>query len=262
MLNNKEWIWIGATIAVVVAVVVVIVRSQLSAAPNIDDDDLCPDKRHLTGQIAIVLDPSDSLHYTQRAAARDRILHFMESVPQYTDIKLYALLENERERSNVEFRVCVPGDPDDTNPWIENPEIERRRYKEKFRDPLDQHLEELLGGSGALASPILKTIQDVAVDAFPPTDPPLPRQLILVSDMVQHSSDMSFFEGSLDFLDLINNPNYPTMQVDLEGVEVTIFFLRRRGLAGRIQARPIQEFWDEYFLDQGARQPSWNRVTG
>ena len=261
MPDKKEWIWIAVTVVVVVAVVAVVVRSQLSAAPDIDAE-LCPDERYLAGRIAIVLDPSDSLHYTQQADARDRILHFAESAPEYTEIRLYVLSENERQRSSVRFRVCAPADPDQVGRFRGNPEMARRQYDEDFRDPLDRHLEELLAGPGALASPILKTIQDVAVDAFPPTDSPLPRQLVLVSDMVQHSSDMSFFEGPIDFVALGNHPDYPTMRVDLEGVDVTVFFLRRRGLAGRIQARPIQEFWDEYFLDQGARQPQWNRVTG
>ena len=143
-----------------------------------------------------------------------------------------------------------------------NPDIARRRYEEEFLGPLDEHLAELLAGPGALASPILKTVQAMAVDAFQPPDFRLPRQLIIVSDMVQHSEDWSFFRDPLDFSALAGHPDYPTMGVDLDGVNVSVFFLARRGMAGRIQAGPIREFWDEYFLDQGARQPQWNNVTG
>lgn len=252
---------IGA-IAVFMAIAV---YASLSVPPKLDPN-LCPEKESdVAGQIAIVLDPSDSLDYTQRADARARVLGQIEATREYTEIQLYELSRDERQPPQMKFRVCAPEHPDQIN-WFErlrkNRDIARRRYEEEFIEPLARHLDELLAGPDALASPILKTIQDVTVDAFQPPDSRLPRQLILVSDMVQHSADMSFFEDPIDFRLMGQSSDYPTMQVDLEGVEVTIWLLARRGIAGQIQARPIREFWDEYFLDQGARQPQWKRVTG
>ena len=260
--RKKEWRYVAWAVVAAVILVVILVFSQLSAPPDLDAA-FCPENQSdLAGQIAVALDPSDSLHYTQQADARARVLRELEAVPEYTEIRLYRLSRDERQPARMEFRICTPTHPDRVTRWGGNPDIARRRYEEEFLGPLDEHLAELLAGSGALASPILKTVQDMAVDAFQPPDFRLPRQLIIVSDMVQHSEDWSFFRDPLDFSALAEHPDYPTMGVDLDGVNVSVFFLARRGMAGRIQAGPIREFWDEYFLDRGTRPPQWNRVTG
>ena len=265
--KKKDQRGIIMLISIGAMLIVYLVYGYFSAPPNLDDM-LCPENTtdYLTGQIAIVLDSSDSLDYTQRTDARARVLRQLEAAPEYTEIQLYELSRDERQPARMEFRVCAPENPNKIN-WFDrlrkNRRIAKQQYEEEFIEPLESHLDELLAGPDALASPILKTIQDVAVDAFQPPDSRLPRQLILVSDMVQHSADMSFFEDPIDFRLLGQSPDYPTMQVDLEGVDITIFLLSRRGIAGQIQAsRPIRKFWDEYFLDQGARQPQWKRVTG
>ncbi len=255
-----------AIIIVVGLFIIYAVYESVSAPPALDTKTLCPENASdLTGQIAVALDPSDSLHYTQQVSARTRVLRALETAPEYTEIRLYQLSWDERQPARMEFRICAPAHPDQIG-WFEglskNRDIARRRYEEDFIAPLDQRLQGLLAGAGSMTSPILKTVQDVAVDAFQPPDSRLSQQLILVSDMVQHSEDMSFFRDPVDFMTLAGHPDYPTMRVDLDGVNVSVFFLARRGMAGRIQAGPIREFWDEYFLDQGARQPQWNSVPG
>ena len=263
--KKKDRWGIIAIISVVVAFIIYAVYAYVSASPALDAA-LCPENESdLTGWIAVALDPSDSLHYTQQVSARTQVLRELETVPEYTEIRLYELSRDERQPARMEFRICAPAHPDQIG-WFEglrrNPDIARRRYEEDFIAPLEQHLQGVLAGAGSMTSPILKTVQDMAVDAFQPPDSRLPRQLIIVSDMVQHSEDWSFFRDPVDFMALAGHPDYPTMRVDLDGVDVSVLFLARRGMAGRIQASPIREFWDEYFLDQGARQPQWYRVTG
>ncbi len=241
------------------------IYSSFSAPPNLDDA-LCPENNSdWAGQTAIVLDPSDSLHYTQQIDARNRIVQHLETLSEYTEIRLYRLSRAGRRIAQMEFRICAPLHPDEID-WLQglsrNRNIARQQYEEDFIEPLKRHLDEILSGPGALVSPILKTVQDVAVDAFQPPDAQFSRELVLISDMVQHSSDMSFFDDPVDFMTLANHPDYPTIRVDLEGVDVTVFLLARRGMAGRIQAGSIREFWDEYFLDQGTGTVQWIRVTG
>ena len=263
--KEKDLRGIIAIISVILLIIVYAVYASLSAPPALDDA-LCPEnERDLAGQIAVAIDPSDSLHYTQQADARAKVLRLLEAADEYTEIQLYELSRDERQPALMVFRICTTARPDQIG-WFEglrkNREIARRRYEEEFIGPLGLHLDELLSGPGSMASPILKTVQDMAVDAFQSTDSRLPRRLVIVSDMVQHSEDMSFFRDPVDFMVLAGHPDYPTMRVDLDGVNVCVFFLARRGMAGRIQATPIQKFWDEYFLDQGARSPKWNRITG
>ena len=262
--KDDRWGKLVIFLAVVIFIVCAVLVS-LSAPPALDAE-LCPENASdLTGQIAVALDPSDSLHYTQQVSARTQVLREIKTAPEYTEIRLYELSRDERQPARMEFRICAPAHPDQIG-WFEglrkNRDIARRRYEKDFIAPLEQRLQGLLAGSGSMTSPILKTVQDMAVDAFQPPDSRLSRQLILVSDMVQHSEDWSFFRDPVDFTVLAGHPDYPTMGVDLDGMNVSVFFLARRGMAGRIQAGPIREFWDEYFLDQGARQPQWYSVTG
>lgn len=262
---NPWYIVLGvASVLILIAVIALGQRgSQRIDSENCLQDDDPP------AQVVVLLDPSDSLSTVQRRSVASRLVEVLEgSMPERAEIRLYTIARAGRREAAPEMRVCVPPHPDSIGTleklWS-NPTILRREYTLRFQDPLQERLNALLDVPSDSVSPIVEAIQAAVVDAFQPRGASIARHVLVVSDMVQNSSDLSFFQETPDFGAFARNPNYETLKVDLNGVHVTVFLLARRGNTGRMQAADMRTFWEEYFLDRGADEgarPRWIPIEG
>lgn len=230
------------------------------------DADNCPEDGRYAAQIAILVDPSDTLTHVQEGSGAPRVLEAIDDgAPETAEIRVYTVGRAGRGGPGAVLRVCKPAHPDDVSSVTGNPRLAERRYRDEFIAPLRQTLATLLNARGDSISPIVEAIQVAAVSAFQPRSADIPRQLLVVSDMIQNSGNLSFYRDSVDFGPLSRDPDYGTLRVDLSGVEVSVFLLARRGGAGRIQGGTLRRFWEDYFLDQGASplaRPRWIPVEG
>ncbi len=226
----------------------------------------CPEDGDYAAQIAILVDPSDTLTSVQEGSGAPRVLEAIENgAPETAEIRIYTVGQAGRGNTRPVFRVCKPTHPDNVSSLSGNPQLAERRYRDEFLGPLEQALATLLNVEGDSISPIAEAIQVAAVSTFQPRAADMPRQLLVVSDMIQNSGSLSFYGDPVDFGPLSRSPDYGTLRVDLAGVEVSVFLLARRGRAGRIQAGTLRRFWEDYFLDQGASplaRPRWIMVEG
>lgn len=264
------YIVVGWVVLIVVSVLVVIAlfvwgqREPVRVdSANCLQDDAPP------AQAVVLLDPSDSLSTVQRRSVASRLVEVIKgSMPERTEMRLYTVARAGRREAAPEMRVCVPPHPDSVG-TIEalgsNRRILEREYSQGFRDPVEERLNALLDVPSDTVSPIVEAVQAAVVDAFQPRGGSIPRHVLVVSDMVQNSPDLSFFREAPDFGTFAKNPAYRTLRVDLNGVQVTVFLLARRGIAGRLQAGQLRAFWEDYFLDAGAEaeaRPRWVPVEG
>ena len=254
----------GVVIAGLVLVLVgIFVWGQMGDGPGLDHAN-CPEDASYAAQIAILVDPSDSLTAVQRSVV-PRILETIElDAPETAEIRVYALARAGRGDTTSVLRTCVPAHPDGVSSFRGNPRIAAREYAE-FSTSLRTELSTLLNVQGDIVSPLVEGIQVAVVNAFQPRTSDTPRQLMIVSDMLQNSPAMSFYREAVDFGSLSLNPDYGTLRVDLSGVEVSVFLLARGGEAGRLQLGNMRRFWEDYFLDQGAHptaRPRWINVEG
>ena len=240
-----------------------LVWGQMSGGPRLDSVN-CPEDGNYAAQIAILVDPSDSLTSVQRSVV-PRILEAIElDAPETAEIRVYALSRAGRGDTASVLRMCVPGHPDGVSSLTGNPQIAAREYEE-FYTSLQRDLSALLDVQGDIVSPLLEGIQATVVNAFQPRTSSTPRQLLIASDMLQNSPALSFYREPVDFGSLSRNPDYGTLRVDLSRVEVSVFLLARGGEAGRLQGANMRRFWEDYFLDQGAHpaaRPRWVNVEG
>lgn len=256
---------IGGVLIAISALVLagIFVWNQMNTGPDLDSAN-CPEDRRYAAQISILIDPSDSLTTVQRSVI-PRILETIEfDAPATAEIRIYPLAQAGRGDSTSVLRACVPAHPDGVSPITGNPQIAAREYEE-FSTSVRGELSDLLDAQEDSISPLLEGIQVAVVSAFQPRTSNMPRQLMIVSDMLQNSQTMSFYREAIDFGSLSRNPDYSTLRVDLSGVEVTVFLLARGGEAGRIQDENMRQFWEDYFLDQGAHpaaRPEWINVEG
>ncbi len=248
----------------VLLTLVVLGQSQDAAK----DDDHCLVGAQPAAQAVVLLDPSDELSGVQQLSAAPRVIDALEGLPESAEIRVYAVARAGRGDAAPEYRICKPRDPAGIGRleslWV-NRDLARRRYRREFLDPVEEALGALLGAAGDTASPIVEAIQTASVDAFQPRDAAIERHLLMVSDMVQHSADLSFFRETPDFGAFAGDPAYQTLRVDLDGAEATVFLLARRDRAGRIQGARLEAFWEDYFVDQEAdlrARPRWVLVEG
>lgn len=263
--DQKGLILIAGAIAVLAMILVIGLRPSVELG-----DDLCPvDEKKMTDRIAIIIDPTDTLNTRQSSDAVSEVLRLIESAPQFAEISLHEVHSSD----NTSFRICKPAHHDSIGFFEQlyvNQDFVERDYTENFKDPLLVKLEDLLTETGSSESPIIRTIQTISIDAFGSFNGVGQRQVIIVSDMVQHSDDWSFFRDPLDFDALSRHQNYRTMKSRHLGKEnnqgkaiITVLLLARRGQAGFIQQKNnFMDFWKEYFIDQGAENLSWEYITG
>lgn len=262
-------IWYGALSVVAVAAIIALFVWGQRPPLRIDSDSCLLDDAP-PAQVAVLLDPSDSLSTVQRRSVASRLVEVLErSMPERTEIRLYTIARAGRRDASPEMRVCVPPHPDSLGAFEGrlwgNRTIIEREYSRDFRDPLYARLITLLDVPSDTVSPILEAVQAAVVDAFQPRGASIPRHVLVVSDMVQNSSDLSFFREAPDFGKFARNPTYGTLSVDLNGVRVTVFLLARRGTAGRLQMGELRVFWEDLFLDLGAdagARPQWVPIEG
>ena len=254
----------GVAIAALVLVLVsMFVWGQIGGGPVFDQVN-CPEDGSYAAQIAVLVDPSDSLTTVQQSVV-SRIVETIEfDAPETAEIRVYALSRTGRGDTASALRTCVPPHPDGVSSFTGNPQIAAREYEE-FTMTLQGELSALLDVRSDVVSPLIEGIQVAVVNAFQPRTSNTPRQLLIVSDMLQNSPAMSFYREAVDFGPLSRSPDYGTLRVDLSGVEVSVFLLARGGEAGRLQAGNMRRFWEDYFLDQGAHpaaRPRWVNVEG
>ncbi|HEV3111394.1 MAG TPA: hypothetical protein VGY99_12955, partial [Candidatus Binataceae bacterium] len=135
-----------------------------------------------------------------------------------------------------------------------NPQLIGKRWKMKFIEPLNKQLDTMLRGSGSKDSPIMESIQVVGVSVFdtPAFHDLADKRLVIVSDMLQNTAGYSQYRGDESYSRFCTSGYFLKVRSNLEGVDVTILYLRRTDVR-HLQGKRHLEFWENYFSDAKAR---------
>ncbi|MXX75990.1 MAG: hypothetical protein F4210_12710 [Holophagales bacterium] len=159
--------------------------------------------------------------------------------------------------------VCHPGDPEKASEWTENPRLIRRRLEERFRQPLEALFRELLGREEAPTSPLMESVQSVAVSYLGREEyMDIPKRLTLVSDLMQHSEYLSFFRQPVDYDAFARSHGADALSTDLRGTAVEILFVQRRAHGRLSDTRSLIDFWERWIEDQGGFVERVVRIDG
>lgn len=204
---------------------------------------------------AILVDRSDPITPLQQQQILQEIQNQIKKAQEGDRFDLFVA---EGDGVNVlapAISLCRPRQ--DANELYQNPEIIQRTFEERFVRVLDVELKKLLESSSRPNSPILESIKAVAVASFSGLEAGIPKRLLIVSDMIQHSSLNSHYRGEVVFDDLARRPEWRALQANLTSVEVTVLYLLRPG-ARRPGGRPIQDrghqlFWERAIPASGGQ---------
>jgi hypothetical protein len=236
------------------------VYSTTARPPTLDRSSLCPvdGPRSIT---VILLDPTDEIPEIAKREVKTVMVDMAETLPDYGLLEI-RLLDPKVAGGRSIFARCNPGDGTGLSEYTANPRLARKRWMDGFRQPLDDALENGFRPAPGKSSPIMETVQRIAVERFTGRAAEnVPKSLVLISDMLEHEPDYSHYAGDLSYGRFKASRAYKKVQTDLHDAEVLIYYIQRR------TAKPINSvdhirFWAEWIRDNKGRLKQANKLQG
>lgn len=222
----------------------------LRGAAEVDPDSLCP-KVGPTMVLAVLVDATDTLSSHQRVVIAGRLRERILGLPDGALVLLALVTPEPDAEPAILFRRCKPRDGGDASEIHENPRLIQERFTTGFVRPLETALAALVNTSESSSSPIMESLQGVVVNAFPFGSRTGNSELLVISDLLQHSEAFSFYRSE-DWGAFSRSQAFDRLSRNLANVDVVLYQLPRPG-AVPLEAKAILEFWANYFDVQGAR---------
>jgi len=217
---------------------------------NIDSSTFCQ-KNILPQSTVILIDHTDRINPTQRAALEARLWDIANAVPKNGSIKVFSVDQVKNSVLTPEIELCNPGDEEDVDELTGNKRLAHNRYEDRFRKPIGQLLNKVFDEETASQSPIMEALQSVVVTSFIGSkNNASQKKLVLVSDLLEYTPEFSLYKSVPTFDEYKRSSHWPRVKSDLAGVDVEIFFLHRAGLEKQTSA--LVKFWVDFFTAQGA----------
>ena len=230
-----------------------------------DEETMCPESgpSRIT---AILVDTTDRVASVSRADILGRLDDLVEN--SETDEMIVAYESQPISEAvgsgplEALLTVCNPGDPDEASELTRSPALIRRRLEERYRRPLERVFQDLLDRLQAPETPLMENVQAIAVTQFSRNRyDGLSKRLVLVSDLLQHSDNLSFYGGLPDYASFSRSPGADALRTDLNGVEAEILLIQREVHESLGGARRVIAFWERWMADQGGQITRVRRIA-
>lgn len=257
--NQSAIVKIVAAIAVVGAVVFIYLRVQASHL-SLDEVTLCPAKP--TSVTVLLVDVTDPMNTAQRQDFMNQLARLKNSIPRYGELVVSKVDPTDANLLSPIITRCNPGTAADVNEATGDPAFVQKQWSDGFDKPLQASFERLATASGSERSPILESIQSVALTEFQkPGREDVPRRLVVASDLLQNTGEISFYRGLPDPREFTSSAAFRRARTDLRGVEVELWMLERSDAAST-QPRSLADLWDRVITEQGGDLKRVYNVSG
>src|SRR5579863_2307146 len=136
----------------------------VSRPPKLDQVSLCPVDGPRS-EAVVLLDSSDEIPDIAKREIRTALVDRAETLADYELLEI-RLLDPKTPGGKMIFSKCNPGDGADLSEYTANPRLARQRWLDGFRQPLDAALDAGFRPLPGKTSPIMATIQQIAVERF------------------------------------------------------------------------------------------------
>jgi hypothetical protein len=213
-----------------------------------------------TGHFVLLLDKTDPLTFTQRAALEVFVKDLIEKrVPEGSLVSVFALGADYKESAEPVVELCNPGTEAGKSENTSNLKKLRQQYEQKFAQPLKRQIDKLVATEAGQTSPIFEMLQLVAINGFRKNNTTGERRLIVISDMLHNTDELSMFKERLDLQTFYDSPYAKRVHLDLRGVNVELHYLMNYP---QLQTKRNAVFWEGYFDKAGARVIDVRPVEG
>ena len=228
--------------------------------PALDPSSLCPiDGPHSV--TVVLLDSTDDIPEIAKRQVRTALVDMAETLPAHGFLEI-RLLDSNTSGGRSIFQKCNPGDGSDLSEYTSNPQLAKKRWMDGFRQPLDDALEAGFRPLPGKISPIMETVQRIAVDRFTGRLAEyIPKSLVLISDMIEHAPDYSQYTGDLSYERFKASRAYQKVRTDLHGANVQIYYIQR--MSGKpINSAEHIRFWADWIRDNNGRLKRASKLQG
>ena len=218
----------------------------------------CP-KGNLDSVTLVLIDLTDPINPVQAAALRNALLEVRDSIPQYGRLEIYPLSSAKQTAIPPLFAACNPGNGRDvSSPLSGNAQLADRIWQKQFADKIDAIIAKVETLPPEQNSPILEAIQSVSVTGFgaPTAQTAASKRLILVSDMLHYTPELSMYNGAPQFDEFRASQYYLRVKPDLRGAKVDVYLIVRE-TKHAAQQPPLYKFWTDYFDAAGGYLRGW-----
>lgn len=262
---------IKASLIVIIIIVIVacilwwFIEGREKLAHGISEVSLCPIDKNgndkPNGHVVLLVDKTDVLGFTQNKDFLEFFDEFItgKKVPEGTLLSVFVLGQDYKDTPDPIFQKCNPGDGSNVNALFGSPENIKKVFTEKYQSNL-RSLPELLSATKASDySPIFEMLQMVSLN-FKKNDVVGPKELFIISDMLQNTKEISFFnKNAIDYELFKKSPNFESLSSDLKDVNVNINYLLMRP---DLQTVRLNAFWESYFKDMGGSLDKVDKIMG
>lgn len=219
-------------------------------ATEIDKKSLCPTSG-VTSVTALLIDATDKLSIQQKQAFSNAFQSLRESMPVHGRLDLYFIHSAQTSLLKPVVSLCNPGHGSEISSLVGNPKHVEQTWQEGFSKPLEREISQLLEASPEKESPILESIQSVVLTSL--SEPSLknkPKNLILVSDLMQHTQNLSLYRGATAIDGYFQSKTFEGLKIDLRDINMSVWMLGRENALSRSK---LADIWQRIFAEQGAQ---------
>lgn len=220
--------------------------AKASSQTKLAKETLCP----IDGPMAVnvfLIDTTDPISDTTLLDIKNRFQKTVSSIPVGGLLEIFDLTENPGELVKM-FDGCNPGDGSSVDQWTNNPARRQRQWEEAFNKPLDKVSESIPNGQSGNQSPIMAAIQEIKLTVFDKfSKPGAAKQLIVASDMIEHTKLYSQYKSGVSYEAYLNSPANAKYRTTLDGVDVAIWYVDRA--AKPFDGRDHVRFWAKWVLE-------------
>jgi hypothetical protein len=208
------------------------------------------------------VDVTDLMNTAQRQDFMNQLATLKNSIPRYGKLIVAKVDATAASLLTPVIVRCNPGTAADVSEATGNPAAVQRKWNGGFDKPLQDAFEQIAKASGAEQSPILESIQSVALTEFQkPSAEGKPKRLIVASDLIQNTEGASFYKGVPDVAAFTSSPEFRKTRTDLRGVNVELWMLERPDAAAT-QPRALADLWDRIVRAEGGELARIYNVSG
>lgn len=259
--KDRLYIIIGVTLVTAVCAVVATALILRPDQVELDSATLCPTDG--PGSVTLILiDRTDRFGTVTKADIEVQLQNRLDATTAHEEIVLFAVNDTDTAVLAPIIQLCNPGAPRNVDPLIASKAIVERNWQQRFMEPMSGVLRELLVEERASRSPIMESIQSVSVTHFGTSSRrAIPRQLIIISDLLQNSSAWSLYTDPPDYERFKSSFSSRGLNPDLRDVEIEMWLIQRNSRRQADQLAVI-DFWSDWISEHGGRVKRVLKLSG
>jgi len=263
--DEVPWIPLFLVVLVVFLLIIFFAKNYLSKQSqidNIDKETFCNiDKIE---QLTIfVIDTSDKLTPIQQTSLNERLWNYVNNIEKNNhQIQVFSVDKINEKILEPLIKICNPGDEKEISLLTGNKKITRLNFETKFKEKIDNIFANLLNKESSDKSPIMESVQSVAVSQLISNKNKFSKfRIILISDLLQNSENFSFYKGDFNFDKFVISDNFRFLKTDFKNAEIELYFLNRKKDIN-LQNESLRDFWIKYFQEQNATVTRFLPIEG